>query len=136
MPADFLGRARLCSQAVKCALHDQVALELGDGREHVEHELASRCGGVDALLQDHEVDSPLPQAFGQLTEVLHAAAESIELDYHRQSPGRRYSRHLSSSGRLALVPETPLSLKIRSQPASSSTRVWISGCWSRVDTLA
>ena len=33
------------------AFADQIAFELGQGREHMEDELAARGGGVDRLLQ-------------------------------------------------------------------------------------
>ena len=44
------------------AFADQVAFELGQGGEDVEHELASRGGGVDRLLQAAEPDAAFSQA--------------------------------------------------------------------------
>ena len=36
---------------------DEVAFELGQGREHMEHELAAGGGGVDRLLEAAEPDA-------------------------------------------------------------------------------
>jgi hypothetical protein len=41
---------------------DQVAFELGQGREHVEDELAAGGGRVDRFLQAPEADPTLSQA--------------------------------------------------------------------------
>jgi hypothetical protein len=43
------------------ALADQIALELGQGPEEMEDELAARRGGVDLLGQTLEPDPPLRQ---------------------------------------------------------------------------
>ena len=44
------------------AFADEVAFELGQGREDMEHELAAGGGGVDCLLEAAEPDAALGQA--------------------------------------------------------------------------
>ena len=60
------------------AFADQVAFELGQGREHVEDELAARGGGVDRLLQAPEPDATVGQAGDGLDQVAEGAAEAVE----------------------------------------------------------
>src|SRR5215218_728676 len=50
------------SQPSRRALADEVAFELGQGREHVEDELAAGGGGVDRLLEAAEPDPAVSQA--------------------------------------------------------------------------
>ena len=45
-----------CSDAVADLLGDEPSFEVRDGAEDVEHELAGGRGGVEALLEAHEVD--------------------------------------------------------------------------------
>ncbi len=36
---------------------DELALQFGQDRQHAEHGAAFGCGGVDALLEDFEIDA-------------------------------------------------------------------------------
>jgi hypothetical protein len=60
------------------AFFDQVALELADGGEHVEQEAASRAGGVDGLVEDHEVDFLGSDLRRDLRQVQDGAGEAVE----------------------------------------------------------
>jgi hypothetical protein len=61
------------------ALPDQVAFELGQGRENVEHQLAARSGGVDRLLQTPEPDAVVGEAGDGVDQVTQGPAEAVEL---------------------------------------------------------
>ena len=60
------------------ALADQIALELGQGPEDVEDELAARRGGVDLLGQTLEADPPLRKRGDDLDQVLQRTPQAIE----------------------------------------------------------
>jgi hypothetical protein len=66
-------------QAGHRPLVDQVPLELGEGAEEVEDELAGRCGGVDALLEAAEADAAAVQFADGVDEVAERAAKAVEL---------------------------------------------------------
>jgi hypothetical protein len=57
--------------------------ERGDGVEDLEEHAADGGGGVDALVQDDEVDAALLQLLGQGDEVFQGAAEPVELGEHQ-----------------------------------------------------
>src|SRR5271165_1657194 len=57
-------------QALPGALDDQLALELIDRAEEMEHQPALRRGGVDLLLQDDQADAALAQLVGEGEQVL------------------------------------------------------------------
>ena len=57
-------------QALPGALDDQLALELIDRAQEVEHQAALRGGGVDLLLQDDQADIAVAQLIGQREQVL------------------------------------------------------------------
>jgi hypothetical protein len=86
-------------QAGAGPLPDQVAFELGQGGEHVEHELAAGGGGVDLLLQAAEPDATLGQAGDGVDQVAQRPAQPT-----RMSPGRSWSRTCSRVGWSARVP--------------------------------
>jgi hypothetical protein len=56
----------------------QVALELGQGREDVERELAARGGGVDRLLEAPEPDAALSHAGDGVDQMPEGAAEAVQ----------------------------------------------------------
>jgi hypothetical protein len=60
-------------------LADQVPLELGQGTEDMEDELAAAGGRVDRLLQAAEADLVRLEGGDRLNEVLERASEAIEL---------------------------------------------------------
>ena len=62
-------RAR-AAPALAGALDDQLALELIDRAEDVEHQPPGRRGRVDVLLQDDQADAALAQLVGEREQVL------------------------------------------------------------------
>jgi hypothetical protein len=56
-------------QPSSSALADEVTFELGQGREHVEDELAARGGGVDRLLEAAEPDAAIRQPSDSVDQV-------------------------------------------------------------------
>ena len=68
--------------AVLGPLCDQAALELGDGAEDVEHELAGGGRGVDLLLEGDEGDLALLQLLDDLEQLAQRSAEAIEAHDH------------------------------------------------------
>jgi hypothetical protein len=61
------------------AFADEVAFELGQGREHVEDELAAGGGGIYRLLEAAEADPTLSQAGNGVDQMAQGAAEPVEL---------------------------------------------------------
>jgi hypothetical protein len=56
--------------------------ELGDRAEVLEEHPPDRGGGVDALVEHHQVHPGRLQLVGQSDEVLQGAAEPVELGDH------------------------------------------------------
>jgi hypothetical protein len=63
-------------------LADHRALELGEDAHHLEHGLARRRRGVDALLMQEQVDAQAVQLGEEAAEVLQRAAEAIDGPCH------------------------------------------------------
>jgi hypothetical protein len=80
------------------AFADQVTLELGQGREHVEHQLAAGGGGVDCLLQAAEPDAALGQAGDGVDQMAQGAAEAIQLPHHEGVAGAQLVQQLGEGG--------------------------------------
>src|SRR5450755_3173994 len=76
-----------CGQAVHRALVVQLTLELSDGADDLKEQSPRGRAGVDALLQDNEVDAALLQCRGQLQQVLEAASEPVEFRDHERVAG-------------------------------------------------
>jgi hypothetical protein len=93
-----------CGQPGGGAFADEVAFELGQGREHVEDELAARGRGVDRLLETAEPDAALGQASDGVDQMAQRAAEPVEFQTTRVSPGRSWSRTCSRTGRSLRAP--------------------------------
>jgi hypothetical protein len=70
----------------------------------VEDELAAGGGGVDGLLEASEADSALRQAGDGVDQVPERAAEAVEFQTTRVSPGRSWSRTCSRTKRLVRAP--------------------------------
>src|SRR3954469_14236937 len=66
-----------CGQARLGALTDEVALELGEGAEHMEDQPAAARGGVERLLQAPEADLLPLEPLGERDQVLERAAEPV-----------------------------------------------------------
>ena len=60
------------------AFADEVAFELGQGREDMEDELAAGGGGVDRLLEAAEPDPAVGEAGDGVDQVPEGAAEAVE----------------------------------------------------------
>ena len=56
------------------AFADEVAFELGQGREHMEHQLAAGGGGVDRLLEAPEPDPTVGKVSDGVDEMPEGAA--------------------------------------------------------------
>jgi hypothetical protein len=83
------------------ALEDEVSFELREGGEDVEDER----GGVDALLERAELSLPLVEPGESVdTRWRRDGPSRASLHTTSVSPGRSWSRTLSSSGRAVNVP--------------------------------
>jgi hypothetical protein len=63
------------------ALDNKITLELADRRKNVEQQLSRGRSGVDALIDDHEIDAERFQLGNEIRQVAHAAGEAVE--FHR-----------------------------------------------------
>jgi hypothetical protein len=64
-----------------------ITFELSDGADDLKEQSPRGRAGIDALLQDNEVDTALLQCRGQLQQVLQAAAEPVEFRDHERVAG-------------------------------------------------
>jgi len=87
------------------ALDEQLPLERGDRREHVEDKAPLRGGGVDGLLQDDQAGALRLEEGGQVEERPQRAHGADSRVITSVSPGRSSSLTLSSSGRMASFPD-------------------------------
>jgi hypothetical protein len=80
------------------AFADQVALELGQGGEDVEDELAAGSGGVDRLLEAAEPDAAVGQAGDGVDQMTQGAAEPIQLPHDQGVAGAELVQQLLEGG--------------------------------------
>ena len=77
-------RARAAARPSRVTLDDQLALELIDRAEEMEHQPSLRGGGVDLLLEHDQADAPVAQLVGQREQVLerpHGAGQPGDDEY-------------------------------------------------------
>jgi hypothetical protein len=86
------------------AFADEVAFELGQSGEDMEHQFAARGGGVDRLLEAAEPDPTLSQPGDGVDQMPQGAAEAVELPDGQGVAGRSWSRSCSRVGRFGLEP--------------------------------
>jgi hypothetical protein len=86
------------------AFADQIAFELGERGEHVEHQFAAWGGGVDGLLQRAGSDTLVGQGGDGVDQVAQGAAEPIQLPDHQGVAGAEL---IKGSGELGAVPTGP-----------------------------
>jgi hypothetical protein len=77
---------------------DQVAFELGQGREHMEDQLAARGGGVDRLMEAVEPDAALGQSGDGVDQVAQGAAQAVEFPDDRGIAGAQLVQDLVEGG--------------------------------------
>src|SRR5436305_9553119 len=70
-------------QARLGALADELALELGDRPEDVEHQPTRRARGVDPLRQAAKTEPALPELANQLDQMPQAPAQAIQPPHHQ-----------------------------------------------------
>jgi hypothetical protein len=70
----------------------------------VEDQLAAGGGGVDLLLEAPEPDAALSQAGDGVDQMPEGAAEAVEFQTTRVSPGRSWSRSWARVGRSGRAP--------------------------------
>ena len=64
--------------AVAGALGDEPGLEVRDGTEDVEHELAGGRGGIETLLEADQVDAAGVEAADRFEQLLERASQTVE----------------------------------------------------------
>jgi len=107
---------------------DQVALELGQRPEQVEHQPSTRGRRVDRLLERPEPDAPL-------VEVAQRPTEAVEPPDDQDVPGSSCSSTATSCDRSTRKPEAT-STHSWAQPAAVSASRCSAGSCSAVDTRA
>lgn len=113
-PTAFASTGAGSRQAVTGALGDQVALELGDGAEDLERQLAAGRARIDPLIEHAQVHPMLSETGRQIDQVAHAVAKSVQF---RDDQDVARAHEVSSSGaggELALA----WSVNTRRQPAA------------------
>jgi hypothetical protein len=85
-------------QPSRRAFADEVALELGQGREDVKDELAARRSGVDRFLEATEPNTAVGQAGDGVDQVPQRAAEAVEFPDDQGIAGPQLVQHLLESG--------------------------------------
>lgn len=115
-------------QTVAGALAHEGVLEFGDGAEDLEEHAPEREGGVDLLVEHHQVHTAPPSSvFDNSIRCSSERPSRSSLVITSWSPERLADNSaLSSSGREASFPDA-LSTKICSQPAAVSASCWASG---------
>ena len=105
-PAAFAATSTCRGESVARVGDDELALQLGEDREHSEHSAAFSGARVDALLDDVQADAALAQLGAEGHEMQDRAAEAVQSSrvIFSVSPSRSRRSTLSSSGRLALAP--------------------------------
>lgn len=100
--------------ALGCALLDQVALELADGREHVEQQAPRGAAGIDGLVEDDEVDLLGGDLGCDLREIEDGACEAIEpcddelVPFADEAQGVCQRRAFLAAGAAPLLLEYPI----------------------------
>lgn len=121
------GAAAGGGQAVGGALRHQGVL--GDGSQDLEEHPPDGGGGVDALVEDHQVHPARGGLVGQVDQVLQGAAQPVQFcddELVAQPSG-------IASGRRASLLDA-VSRNTFSHPAVCRASCGDSGCWSRVET--
>src|SRR5215203_4148639 len=96
--------APLRSRASGAALHQQVALELGQNRQDTHHHLSGRGARVDVVHQRHELRALALDLLDDLKEVKLQPGEAIQaVDVRCRFAPDAFSRKMSRSSTLALV---------------------------------
>lgn len=81
---------------------DQVSLELGDHREHVEQQPANRVVGVVDGASDLQPDAVGGELVDDVARVADRAGEAIELGHHERVPGPGRGQGLAEPGPVAV----------------------------------
>jgi hypothetical protein len=81
-------------QAGGGALPDEIALELGQRAEEVEHQPAALRGGVDALAEALEAHAPALEVADDVQQVAQGAAQPVELPDQERVAGAELVEHL------------------------------------------
>jgi hypothetical protein len=96
-------------------LTDQVALELGQCGEDVEHELATRDSGIDRLLQAAEPDTTVGERGDGVDQVAQRAAEPVELPHHQGVAGAELVQDAVPLGAAAGAPAAALAVSVNTR---------------------
>ena len=91
-------RARGGGQPSRRPFADEVAFELGQGREDVEDELAAGGGGVDGLLEAAEPDAAVGQAGDGVDQMPQGPAEPVEFPDDQGVAGAQLIQDLDEGG--------------------------------------
>lgn len=91
------------------SFNDQLMFVLGEGGEHVQHQPASRRGGVDPVRHGLDVHSPVKKRFTVFSTVDQRAAEPVDPGSRPDSSaGLRWGRaSIRPSGRGLLLTVSP-----------------------------
>ena len=92
---------------------DEVAFDLGQGREDVEQELAAWGGGVDRLLPAPEPDPTFGEAGDGVDEMTEGAAEAVEFPDGQGVAGAQLVEELLEGGGRSLWAPLAVSVNTR-----------------------
>ncbi|VWB76855.1 hypothetical protein BSE24067_03643 [Burkholderia seminalis] len=83
-----------------CPIADQGALEFSQGGDHVKHEHAGRCAGIDRFVQGGEVDAPGAQIIHHDQQLAQRAAKPVESPHDKGVAGLAFIEDALKSGAL------------------------------------
>jgi hypothetical protein len=112
-----------CRQPGLCPLSDHAPLELGQGGEDVEDQLATAGGGVDLLGEALEADPSFLKSRHRLDQVRGRSCEKIHLPDDDGVPAAGQA-HCFLNPRPVCPNAAGVSVNSRSQPACVSVSCW------------
>jgi hypothetical protein len=110
--------------ATKTTILTAVQRELGDSAEDLEEHAPNRSGGVDALVEHHQVHPGRLQIVRQLDQVLEGTAEPVELGDDQLIPRLQHAQRLVELGTPGELPRRGVS----EDPLAATASAWASEC--------
>jgi len=86
---------------------DQVGLELGDHRQHVEQQPTDGVGRIVHRRADAQLDLTPRQVLEDLAGIRHRSCQSVEFGHDERVAGATRRQRLTQAGPVAIAPVSP-----------------------------